>query len=117
MVVGERLRDKRIEAGYTQERLGNELGLSKSAISLYEHEKRNPNLETIIELMFLLGVSADYLLGADAIVEIKDAKTPKYATLTKDELAFINELKKDEMYYDMLLRDYKRGIEIIKKKL
>ena len=115
MIVGDRLREQRIENGFTQEKLGKELGLSKSAISLYEHEKRNPNLETVIELMYLLGVSADYLLGADAIVKIKDAKTPKYATLTKDELAFINELKKDEIYYDMLLRDYKRGIEIIKK--
>ena len=117
MIVGTRLRDSRKKLGFTQESLGKELGLSKSAISLYEHEKRNPNLETVIEIMYLLGVSADYLLGADEIVEIKNATTPKYATLTKEELAFINELRKEDMYYDMLLRDYKRGIEIIKQRL
>ena len=70
-----------------------------------------------VDMLFQTHEHFDHCWGADAIVEVKNVKTPKYATLTKDELAFINELKKDEFYYDMLLRDYKRGIEIIKKKL
>ena len=115
MLVGSRLRECRVNNNYSQEALAKELGLSKSAISLYENEKRNPNLETVIELMYLLGVSADYLLGADAIVEVKDVKTPKFAFLTKDELAFINELRKDKIHYDILFRDYKRGVEYIKR--
>ena len=115
MLVGSRLRESRLKMNFAQEDLAKELGLSKSAISLYENEKRNPNLETVIELIYLLGVSADYLLGADAIVEIKDAKTPKFAYLTKEELAFINEIRKDKMHYDILFRDYKRGVEIIKR--
>ena len=117
MIVGSRLKERREELGFTQERLGKELGLSKSAISLYEHEKRNPNLETVIELMYILGISADYLLGADEIVKIKDASISNYAPLTKEEFAFINEIRKDDVYYDMLLRDHKRGIEIIKQRL
>jgi transcriptional regulator with XRE-family HTH domain len=117
MLVGSRLKEAREKLGFTQSDLAKELGLSKGAISLYEHEKRNPNLETILEMMYLLGVSADYLLGADTIVEVKDAKNPKYATLTKEEIAFINELRKDKLHYDILFRDYKRGIEIIKQRL
>ena len=117
MIVGSRLREARKRLNYTQEELGKELGLSKAAICLYEKEKRNPNLDTIVELMYLLGISADYLLGADAIVEVKDMGKMKYATLTKEELNFINELRKDKIRYEILFQDYKRGIEIIKQRL
>ena len=117
MLVGERLKKAREKLGYKQEDLAKQLGVSKSAISLYEHEKRNPNLETLIEMMYILGVSADFLLGSDAIIEIKDEETPKFAALTKDEMAFLNELRKDKIHYDILFRNYKRGIEIIKQKL
>lgn len=117
MVVGERLREARKSKKLSQEKLGELLGLSKSAICLYEKEKRNPTLENIIELMYILGVSADYLLGTDVIVEIKEEKTPKYRTLTKEEMAFLNELRKDKIIYEMLFRDYKRGIEIIKQRI
>lgn len=117
MIVGSRLREAREKHNLSQEELGNLLGLSKAAISLYESEKRNPKIETIIELMYVLGVSADYLLGTDVIVEIKDAQTPKYRTLTKDEMNFINILRKEKIIYEMLFQNPKRGIEIIKKRI
>ena len=118
MLVGERLKEARRKHHITQESLGKLIGVSKSAISLYESEKRNPTLENIVELMYVLGVSADYLLGVDMIAEIKNlSKPPKYATLTKEEVEFINYLKKDKIYYEMLLLDPKRGIEIIKTRL
>lgn len=117
MVIGSRLREARKRQNLSQEELGKLLGLSKAAISLYENEKRNPNLETIIEMIYILGVSSDYLLGADVIVEIKDAKAPKYRTFTKEEVAFINELRKDAILYQILFRDYKRGVELVKQKI
>ena len=117
MLKGSRLKEARKKLGYTQADLAERLGISKAAISLYESEKRNPNLEILIEMIYLLGVSADYLLGFDAIVEIKETSTPQFAALTEEELAFINELKKDKFYYEMLFLDHKRGVEIIKQRL
>lgn len=117
MLKGSRLKEARKKLGYTQALLAEKLGISKSAISLYESEKRNPNLEIVIELIYILGVSADYLLGSDVILEIKDMETRRFAALTEDEVAFLDELKKDKYHYDMLVSDYKRGIEIIKQRL
>lgn len=117
MLVGVRLKEARKSKGLSQEKLGNLLGLSKSAISLYESEKQNPNLENVVEMMYILGVSADYLLGADVIVEIKDSEMPKYQMLTKEEMAFLNELRKDKILYEILFNDHKRGIEIIKQRI
>ena len=117
MLVGSRLKDARKAKGIAQEKLGEVLGLSKAAISLYESERRNPKLETIIEMMYVLGVSADYLLGTDVVVEIKDYDTPKYRTLRSEELEFINELRKDKLIYEILFQNPKRGIEIIKQRI
>ena len=117
MVVGARLREARKNQNLSQEELGKLLGLSKSAISLYETEKRNPTLENIVEMMYILGVSADYLLGTDVIVEVSASPVPKYRTFTKEEVAFINELRKDRILYEILFRDSKRGIEIVKQRI
>ena len=117
MLVGSRLKEARKNKNLSQEQLGELLGLSKATISLYESEKRNPSLENIVEMMYILGVTADYLLGTDVIVEIKDEKTPKYRTLTKEEMAFLNELRKDRILYEILFTDHKRGVEIIKQRI
>lgn len=117
MVVGSRLKEVRLKKNITQEELGTQLGLSKGAISLYESEKRNPKLETIIELMYILGVSADYLLGSDVVVEIEESDPVRYQTLTNDEMFFINELRKDKLLYEMIINNPKRGIEIVRTRL
>jgi transcriptional regulator with XRE-family HTH domain len=117
MFSGERLKEIRIKKGMTQEKLGEIIGVTKGTISLYENNQRKPKLENIIELMYALGISADYLLGADVIVEIKNEEDPKYRLLTNDEVKFIEELRKDSFIYDLLFQDPKRGIEIIKKRL
>lgn len=117
MLVGSRLKEARKKQNLSQEALGKLLGLSKSAICLYESERRNPSLETIIELIYILGVSSDYLLGVDAIVTIENKESPKYATLTSEELAFINELRKDKIVYEILFQNHKRGVEIIKQRI
>lgn len=117
MFSGERLKEIRIKKGMTQEKLGEIIGVTKGTISLYENNQRKPKLENIIELMYALGVSADYLLGADVIVEIKNEEDPKYRLFTNDEVKFIEELRKDSFIYALLFQDPKRGIEIIKKRL
>ena len=117
MLVGARLKEARKAKGITQDELGEILGLSKAAISLYESEKRNPKLETIIEMMYVLGVSADYLLGTDVLVEVKNYNTPKYRTLRSEEIEFIDELKKDKLIYEILFQNPKRGVEIIKQRI
>lgn len=117
MIVGSRLRDARIKARLTQEQLGSLIGVGKSAICCYEKETRNPSLESIIELIYVLGVGADYLLGTDRIIKTETLQHPRYYPMTKEEVQFIEELRKDKMVYQILLRDPKDGSNLIKKKI
>lgn len=60
---GERLKKVRKERGYTQVSLAEALGVSKGSVAMWETGKRNPEFETLEELLTLLDVSYDYLTG------------------------------------------------------
>lgn len=115
MLVGIRLKEARKAKGLTQDELGKQIGVGKSAICCYEKESRNPTVESIIEMIEVLGVSADYLLGTDNIIEVKNSD--RFKTMTKEEVTFINELRKDKIVYEILFQDPKRGSDLVKKKI
>ena len=118
MLRGDRLKRLRKEKGLTQDELGHLVGLKKSEICLYEKEQRSPSLETILDLVGIFDVSADYLIGSEvkAKVFIKKEHVDNYP-MTKEEMLFLEELKKDKMIYDILLEDPYRGIELIKTRI
>lgn len=60
---GDRLKKVRKERGYTQVSLAEALGVSKGSVAMWETGKRNPEFETLEELLTLLDVSYDYLTG------------------------------------------------------
>lgn len=62
-MFGQRLRDLRKQAGYTQAELAEKVGMSQYTISNYEQEARQPPLELLVQLADVLGTSTDYLLG------------------------------------------------------
>lgn len=59
----ERIKRLRIENKLSQEQLAEKIGLNRSAISLWESGKREPNARAIIALSKCFGVTSDYLLG------------------------------------------------------
>lgn len=117
MIKGERLRKLRIDKGLNQQKLADMVGVSKSSISCYEKETRSPKSETIIDFIQIFGVNADYLLGSDNIVKVAEDKKRPFRALTKEELIFLDELKKNEMIYEILLEDPKKCAELIKRKI
>jgi transcriptional regulator with XRE-family HTH domain len=59
---GDRLREARIAAGMTQEQLGFELGVSKSAVSAWENCRETPSFRALPELRIQLRRSLDELI-------------------------------------------------------
>lgn len=118
MLNGHRLKYIRKKKGLTQSELGDILGLDKSTISCYEKELRCPHINTLIELMHIFGVSADYLLGADYFIKTTDNyKNQVFATMTKGEITFIEELRKNKIVYNILFENPRRGAELIKREI
>jgi transcriptional regulator with XRE-family HTH domain len=62
-LFGERLKEAREAAGYTQKELGKLLHLDESTISNYEADKRQPKPEIIERIASILHVSPNFLFG------------------------------------------------------
>lgn len=57
------LRKLRINRNLTQKQLADELGISRSLISLYETGERLPSLKALLKISEFFKVSNDTLLG------------------------------------------------------
>lgn len=61
MAFIDRLKDARLQKGFTQEQIAEKIGVAKSTYTGYERGTREPNVNTIGLLMDELGVDANYL--------------------------------------------------------
>lgn len=64
------LKSLRTERGMTQQRLADELGVTKGAVAMWETGKRTPESGMLVVIAQLFGVSVDLLLGASSDVEL-----------------------------------------------
>lgn len=62
MILAEKIIDMRKKNGWSQEELAEQLGVSRQAVSKWEGASSIPDLERIIAMSRLFGVSTDYLL-------------------------------------------------------
>jgi transcriptional regulator with XRE-family HTH domain len=67
--TGARVRYLREARGWTQERLAQEAGVSKSFISEVEHDRRNPSAEKLLEIANVLGASLDFIMKGEGRTE------------------------------------------------
>lgn len=59
--MGSRIKEARIQKGFTQEYLANKIGVTKSAIANYENEISTPKIELLYKLFDVLQCDANYL--------------------------------------------------------
>lgn len=65
MELAERLQKLRKEKGYSQEELGDVLGISRQAISKWESGQSFPDINNLLKLSDIYGVTTDFLLKGE----------------------------------------------------
>ena len=66
---GAKLKNLRLVKGYTQTELAKALGVSASAIGMYEKGHRLPTIDFVVKVGAFFKVSTDYLVGVEKIPE------------------------------------------------
>ena len=66
MVLGERIKQLRKEAGWSQGDLGGRIGTDSQRVSRYENGRITPSVDALVRIAEALDVSIDYLLVEDA---------------------------------------------------
>lgn len=75
MILADKIIELRKKNGWSQEELAEKLGVSRQAVSKWEGAQSVPDIQRILEMSRLFGVSTDYLLkddmdfGSEAITE------------------------------------------------
>lgn len=80
--IGERIKKRRTELGWTQEFICTKVGLSKSFFSELESGKRSVSAENLLNIARTLSVSLDYLMTGTASEE-PPKEVPIPASLAK----------------------------------
>ena len=63
--IGDRIRDRRLELGWTQDALAQKAGISKSFLSDLENGKRSVGAENLQGIALALNLSLDFLMSGE----------------------------------------------------
>ena len=99
----ERLAALRRQKKLTQAELGRQLGISKSAVSMYERGNREPELELLQAIADFFSVSVSSLLGREEPLVNGDAELTGYLESLRDrpELRMLFSVTKDATREDV----------------
>jgi len=101
--LGKKIKEERMEKGYTQEELGEKIDSTGAYIGQIERGERNPSMAKIILIAEALSISLDYLTGnfcfkesesidGKIVYELKDA-TNKQKEMMIDIIKIIKKYK------------------------
>lgn len=112
MIVGSKIKEKRMKMGLSQEQLGDKLGVTKVSICGYEKGTRIPNLKNFVDLLDILDLTPNELLGRE-VKTICDNNVSYTVFISKADLQILKELKIHSSLYNKLAEDPRRSIELI----
>lgn len=84
--LGQRIAEGRKKLGLSQEAFGDRLGVSRQAASKWESDAAVPEIDKLITMSKIFGVSIGWLLG------VEDPESPTEGTLSEEQLAAVTEL-------------------------
>jgi transcriptional regulator with XRE-family HTH domain len=85
-MIGDKIRELRERAGYSQSELARRLSVTRSSVNAWESGLSAPTAVYIVELAKLFRVTSDYLLDLDT------SSTLNLSGLTEEELRLVYSL-------------------------
>lgn len=85
-IVGERLKSRRIEKGYTVEQFSKIAGIPEETYSDYENNKQKPTFETLEALSLLLRADFAYFMGYSNLYDTGDTELDRLYNHNKSQI-------------------------------
>lgn len=112
MIIGSKVKEKRKSLGISQQKLGDMLGVTKVSVCGYEKGTRTPTLQNFEDLIDILDMDANEILGREIKV-VKEKDEPYTAYVSKVDLQILKELKTHRNLYNSIMEDPRRTIELL----
>ena len=97
MILADKIMTLRKKCGWSQEDLADQLGISRQSVSKWESGMSIPDLEKIVKMSSLFGVSTDYLLKDEI-----EGELPSETMETDDNILRSVSLEEANTYMDMV---------------
>ena len=98
MILADKITEERKKNGWSQEELAEKLGVSRQAVSKWESAGSIPDLQRVILLAELFGVSTDYLLKDELVQEqpaaVSESANGSLRRVSMEEASAYLEMKK-----------------------
>ncbi len=94
-MLGQRIAAMRRHFGMSQAELAEKMGVSPSAIGMYEQGRREPSLEGVVTLSGIFGVSVDYMLTGKPLTK-RDSVVLKDTLFSATQRAQARQLCREE---------------------
>lgn len=95
-LIGNTIKQLRLKTDLTREDLAIKLGVSYSAIAMYEQGNRQPDIEILLKMCKIFNYTMDYLVGLTSEAKrLTDKKQSKLEQI----LELVNELSIQEANY------------------
>ena len=114
MFLGYRLKLLRKQNHLSQNELGKMIGVSKVSVSSYEKGTRIPSMGTLLLILSVFNISADYILGRELNVVCENDNNFSIL-LASEDINIINELKNRKKLYNKIIEDPKRFFDTVCK--
>ncbi|MCY9411989.1 helix-turn-helix domain-containing protein, partial [Bacillus haynesii] len=106
---------------WSQEKAAEKVGITKSVLSNYERDYRDPDTKTLKRLSDIYEVSTDYLLGKEEKEKNNDEDNPLFNTINEalqelkdeDTLLFMKDGNLDEETALLIKKALKNGIKFV----
>lgn len=100
MTIGERIKQLRSEKGFSQEKLAEQLNVSRSAVAKWESDGGVPEIDNLLQLSSVFGISIDELVGNVS----KAQNSNKAETMNREDHDF------GKQRYDIELTGWNDGV-------
>lgn len=127
MLIGDRIKQLRLDAKMTQPELAARLDVTRSAVAAYENNTRQPSFQVLIKLVEIFHVTTDYLIlgSGDDTLDVNGLSGEQKLILisliknfqeTNEKLQFTTRTKKNLALRNNDLRKKLKEIEETKQK-
>ena len=84
MILADKIVSLRKKAGWSQEELAEQLGVTRQSVSKWEGAQSVPDMDKVVMMSRLFGVSTDFLLGVESLhtINVSDLSAKDVAMLT-----------------------------------
>lgn len=107
----------RKSSGLSQQELADKLGISKSAVNMYERGERNPNFEVLEIIADFFNVDIDYLLGRTSKTTVLPESAYYFNEDARDLAHFLFQNPEYKVLFDASRKVKKDDIEFVAKML